>query len=1552
MHLTLHIVWSGTRTTHTASVTAAPASDGAQLAAELARLVGTDHRATVEGRDLARLTVGTAPLVDGATVVLLPVTDVRDSAATARPERIDRLLVPLRPEPPAATGTAIQAPGDGHDATTVEVVEGTGAGTRLLLTRGRCDIVLRDDGPVLLPPGSPATSGADLSLLLDDTGISVLPTGTRLDSGDRVRLHRGGHLSWLRVELPAAPGSSPSWPGEQEPPPGITAQEADPSRPLTVDAPSRRRARLTMITGALPLLAGIGIAVVTHWWFFLVFSALGAVTTVVGWVGERGARRDTRNRLRAALDRDLRRCAHAAPSAAEVLHRCRALTSDRGFSPADHTSAGSVTGGPFAPRGAPIPGLPGATTGAGRPVSRRPQGEPDRAATARWVRLGHGARAGNVSRGQGVGVREVWHPSAPVIVDLAALPSLTLALDHRRAAGVLNALVVQLFTGPAALDRLVVSPDLAWQAPLRAGTPAEPTPPQEDAPPGTAGLEVLTADDARTRPRRPDLLRVVVTHASARDDGETTLTGSGALLRLTTRRCDAVPGLSGEDQRFSIDFLPDTVGSEQAARAVATWGRAASAGVGTAGGQVPRRLGSHDLLDLTSDDAALPASQSPVSHSPGAHSQGAHRGAPAHPPGADESHDAVSANTSCTRAGRSLPAARPVDVLGAAFGVSRAGVERIQLSDEHPHLLIAGTTGCGKSEVLRTIVVGLAAQCPPRRLEFVFIDFKGGAALAPLTGLPHLTTLLTDLGADEIRRALQFLRSELRRRELVLAAHGLRDMAEVLRRDAGTPAIRELVVVVDEAKMLTDAFPEAAQELAVVATVGRSLGVHLVLATQRPQGALPADVRANVTQALCLRVRTEQESVDVLGVTQAARIPSGLPGRGYFDRGDGPPVEVQAAVLTRMRPPAPQRPVVTFTASAPHHGPPRTARSPRPADSGPPPDVLAAVRDVADSWASADADGAPALLPDDAQGGPSRSRAVPPTLPAAADPLPCGIGSSVDLGPAENPVEHWSGRASWRPWDDGALVLIGRPAAVHGWFSALLRRCAALALPTASAAHSVALYVISASGHALDGVASAEGVAAHPALRGWARADEPGDVAHLLDMLRAGLGGQHGSAPGARPRAVLAVEDWDRCCQHFRAGSWAHLEDDVLALVSTGTALGLSALVTGDRALATGRASHLGPNRLHLPEGQSPDALLHWPRLPPFSARPGRAALGGPAADRCAPGSAAARADRMAVVQLAGGDDAAPAGPARQPDPLLTTTATSDPALALEPLAASHPWPAAFPLPSSWSPPVPRSVGLVLGVTRDGSPCCHPWGPGSTLVVAGPARSGRSSFLAAAHAHLDRDTANAGDADHRPSSWRHDVLRPVLHSAEDVHALLRRLEGVRRPTTVVLDDADRLAPDVVRALAPAWTGRPDTGSATRRAHPAPSRPTAADPRAAATGAGGSARGPHAAAADGDRLPLHGADSARPPAEEAWLLPGVRLIVGIQLTDSPATTFAPLLTWRHTADALVLRPRRSFDGDTFGASFTGQSLGGPPGRGFWVHRGTVTPLQCPLPPAGS
>ena len=196
--------------------------------------------------------------------------------------------------------------------------------------------------------------------------------------------------------------------------------------------------------------------------------------------------------------------------------------------------------------------------------------------------------------------------------------------------------------------------------------------------------------------------------------------------------------------------------------------------------------------------------------------------------------------------------------LAAVFGVSSAGPEVVRLNDENPHLLVAGTTGCGKSEVLRTLVTGLAHAFPPERLEFVFIDFKGGAALAPLTGLPHVTTLLTDLGPDEVRRALAFLRSEVQRRERVLCSLGLNDMAQLLCAASGALPLRELVVVVDEARMLTDAFPDAGQQLAVIAAVGRSLGVHLVLATQRPQGALSADVRANITQALCLRVRSDQ----------------------------------------------------------------------------------------------------------------------------------------------------------------------------------------------------------------------------------------------------------------------------------------------------------------------------------------------------------------------------------------------------------------------------------------------------------------------------------------------------------------------------------------------------------------------------------------------------------------------------------------------------------------------------------------------------------------------
>ena len=136
--------------------------------------------------------------------------------------------------------------------------------------------------------------------------------------------------------------------------------------------------------------------------------------------------------------------------------------------------------------------------------------------------------------------------------------------------------------------------------------------------------------------------------------------------------------------------------------------------------------------------------------------------------------------------------------------------------------------------------------------------------------------------------------------------------------------------------------------------------------------------------------------------------------------------------------------------------------------------------------------------------------------------------------------------------------------------------------------------------------------------------------------------------------------------------------------------------------------------------------------------------------------------------------------------------------------------------------------------------------------------------------------------------------RPVLTERE----ILRNLQAI-------VADADQLPVDVLRALATAWT-------------------------------------PHAATAQEDC-----SSSAGSPPE--CCRPGVRLLVSARFTDSLLMSFPPLSAWRHHADILLLRPRRSFDGDVFGVSLAGHGMGGPPGRGYWLRRGTVEPVQTPAPP---
>ena len=211
------------------------------------------------------------------------------------------------------------------------------------------------------------------------------------------------------------------------------------------------------------------------------------------------------------------------------------------------------------------------------------------------------------------------------------------------------------------------------------------------------------------------------------------------------------------------------------------------------------------------------------------------------------------------------------------------GAVRADLVSDGPHALVAGTTGSGKSELLIAWLFQLALDLPPSRLALILVDYKGGAAFGPLADLPHTAGVLTDLDPAATARALASLEAEVQRRERLLARAGAKDVtalsstmgpAKGSTRGSTTSvqAPPRLVVVVDEFATLASQHPDILDSLVRVAAQGRSLGIHLILATQRPAGAVSPVIRANTTLRVCLRVLDAGDSRDVLGHDGAAAL--------------------------------------------------------------------------------------------------------------------------------------------------------------------------------------------------------------------------------------------------------------------------------------------------------------------------------------------------------------------------------------------------------------------------------------------------------------------------------------------------------------------------------------------------------------------------------------------------------------------------------------------------------------------------------------------------------
>lgn len=359
----------------------------------------------------------------------------------------------------------------------------------------------------------------------------------------------------------------------------------------------------------------------------------------------------------------------------------------------------------------------------------------------------------------------------------------------------------------------------------------------------------------------------------------------------------------------------------------------------------------------------------------------------------------------------------PAGAARVPLGSTATGALLVDLIEDGPHALVAGTTGSGKSVLLQTWVAALSAALSPDDLRFVLIDFKGGAAFAPFAELAHVDAVVDNLEPTQAMRALRSLRAEILRREALLAEHRCPDVdalnAAAHARGRSTTLPR-IVVVIDEFQALIQDNPAGVEMIESLTALGRSLGIHLVLATQRPSGIVTSRMKANIALRIALRVRDSADSIEVIGTDAAARLRPDDPGAALLSRA-GPPELFRAAQVATIRP-TPTLGRVEWTALFERRASPR--RSPRHTSmtgsavlptSGPSAETALTV---------------PALVEASqqfiARSTGDRRRIVLPPMPSSHSPA-----APSDLGLLDFPDENRTERWVWDPARDGSVIITG-----------------------------------------------------------------------------------------------------------------------------------------------------------------------------------------------------------------------------------------------------------------------------------------------------------------------------------------------------------------------------------------------------------------------------------------------------------------------------------------------------------------------------------------------
>jgi S-DNA-T family DNA segregation ATPase FtsK/SpoIIIE len=232
----------------------------------------------------------------------------------------------------------------------------------------------------------------------------------------------------------------------------------------------------------------------------------------------------------------------------------------------------------------------------------------------------------------------------------------------------------------------------------------------------------------------------------------------------------------------------------------------------------------------------------------------------------------------------------PHRTLGVPLGLRGPGdVVRLDLHEKAhgPHGLVAGTTGSGKSEIIQSYILSLAVTFHPHDVAFLLIDYKGGGMANLFADLPHLLGTITNLDGAQSMRALVSINAELKRRQRVFAAHDVNHINQyqkLVKDGEAAEPMPHLFLISDEFAELKSEQPEFMDELVSTARIGRSLGIHLILATQKPSGVVNDQIWSNSKFKLALKVADRADSMEIIKTPDAAEI--ALPGRAYLQVGN------------------------------------------------------------------------------------------------------------------------------------------------------------------------------------------------------------------------------------------------------------------------------------------------------------------------------------------------------------------------------------------------------------------------------------------------------------------------------------------------------------------------------------------------------------------------------------------------------------------------------------------------------------------------------------------